>query len=172
MANSHLTSIILVQVKCSFQDLLTPIFYCRLDIESNLHYLLHCPMNNTGRHTLLSTLRNIDRNLVDKSCSTKFNMLKLYFLVVIILIQTLIQLYLKRIMFYSLKVSLTAFSMNLLDVIEAKLSIKPKQICMFFQHLTQLLFYIYYFRFQFFMFLEIFSFIPKYTFFYMQPVYL
>ena len=45
--------------KHSFQDLLNPISNCKLDIEPSLFYLL-----NYSKHTLLSTLKNID-NLLD-----------------------------------------------------------------------------------------------------------
>ena len=36
-----------------------------LDIESTGHYLLHCPTYITERRTLLSTIENIDNNLLD-----------------------------------------------------------------------------------------------------------
>ena len=51
--------------KYSFQDLLKPICNCGLDIKSTLHYLLHCPTYNTGKHILLSTLEDVDNNLTD-----------------------------------------------------------------------------------------------------------
>ena len=46
--------------KRSFQDTLNPIWSCRVDIELTSHYILHCPMYNDERHTLLSTIKNID----------------------------------------------------------------------------------------------------------------
>ena len=49
--------------KHSFQDLLNPISNCGLVIASSLCYLLHYSM-----HALLSTLKNIDNNLL---CLTK-----------------------------------------------------------------------------------------------------
>ena len=36
-----------------------------MDIESTGHYLLHCPTYITERCTLLSTIENIDNNLLD-----------------------------------------------------------------------------------------------------------
>ena len=36
-----------------------------MDIESTAHYLLHCPTYITERCTLLSTIENIDNNLLD-----------------------------------------------------------------------------------------------------------
>ena len=35
-----------------------------MDIESSAHFLLRCPMYITERHTLLSTIENIDNNLL------------------------------------------------------------------------------------------------------------
>ena len=43
--------------KHSFQDSLNPFCSCGLDIESTAHFLLHCPMYITERHTLLSTIK-------------------------------------------------------------------------------------------------------------------
>ena len=51
--------------KHSFQDSLNPFCSCGLDIESTGHYLLHCPTYITERRTLLSTIENIDNNLLD-----------------------------------------------------------------------------------------------------------
>ena len=42
--------------KLDFQDCLNPICSCCLDIESTSHFLLHCPIFNDERYTLLSTL--------------------------------------------------------------------------------------------------------------------
>ena len=50
--------------KHSFQDSLNSFCSCGLDIESTAHFLLHCPMYITERHTLLSTIKNIDNNLL------------------------------------------------------------------------------------------------------------
>ena len=49
----------------SFQDSLNPFCSCSLDIESTAHYLFHCPMYITERRTLLSTIANVDNNLLD-----------------------------------------------------------------------------------------------------------
>ena len=48
----------------SFQDSLNPFCSCGLDIESTAHFLLHCTVYITERHTLLSTIKNIDNNLL------------------------------------------------------------------------------------------------------------
>ena len=53
--------------KHSFQDSLNPFCSCGLDIESTAHFLLHCPTYITERRTLLSTIENIDNNLLDLS---------------------------------------------------------------------------------------------------------
>ena len=41
--------------KQNFQDCLNPIGNCGLDVESNSHFLLHCPTFNDQQYTLLST---------------------------------------------------------------------------------------------------------------------
>ena len=51
--------------KYNFQYSLNPICSCALDIQSDSHYVLHCPMYITERRTLLSTIENIDNNLLD-----------------------------------------------------------------------------------------------------------
>ena len=50
--------------KHSFQDSLNPLCNCGSDIESTAHFLLHCPMYITERHSLLSTIKNTDNNLL------------------------------------------------------------------------------------------------------------
>ena len=59
---SHLREL---RFKHSFQDSLNPLCSCGLDIESTAHFLLHCPTYITERRTLLSTVENIDNNLLD-----------------------------------------------------------------------------------------------------------
>ena len=49
----------------SFQDTLNPISSCGFDVESTSHYVLHCPTYNDKRHTLQSTIKNIDCRLSD-----------------------------------------------------------------------------------------------------------
>ena len=51
--------------KHSFQDSLNPFCNCGLDIESTARFLLHCPRYITERRTLVSTIENIDNNLLD-----------------------------------------------------------------------------------------------------------
>ena len=51
--------------KQSFQDSLNPFCSGGLNIESNAHFLLHCPTYITERRTLLSVIENIDNNLLD-----------------------------------------------------------------------------------------------------------
>ena len=51
--------------KHSSQDSLNPFCSCGLDIESTMDFLLHCPMYITERHILLSTIENIDNNLLE-----------------------------------------------------------------------------------------------------------
>ena len=46
-------------------DSLSPFCSCGLDIESTTHFLLHCPTYIIEIRALLSTIENIDNNLLD-----------------------------------------------------------------------------------------------------------
>ena len=50
--------------KHSFQDSLNPLCSCGLGIESTAYFLLHCSMYITERPTLLSSIKNINNNLL------------------------------------------------------------------------------------------------------------
>ena len=49
----------------SFQDSINPLCSCSLDVESTIHYFLHCPLFTVERHNLLNTISQIDNKLVD-----------------------------------------------------------------------------------------------------------
>ena len=49
----------------SFQDNLNPICSCSFDVELAFHDVLHYPMYNGERHTLQSTIKNVDCRLLD-----------------------------------------------------------------------------------------------------------
>ena len=51
--------------KHNFQDCLDPICNCRIEIESTIHFFLHCPNFTQERQILLNNLMNIDQNLVN-----------------------------------------------------------------------------------------------------------
>ena len=53
------------KLKHSFQNYLNSFWSCGLDIESTVHFLLHCPTYIIERRTLLSTIANTDNNLLD-----------------------------------------------------------------------------------------------------------
>ena len=53
----------------NFQDTLNPICSCGDDIETTVHYLLHCPNYLDERRTLLDNLRSIGENIQDKNDS-------------------------------------------------------------------------------------------------------
>ena len=57
--------------KHSFQDTLNPFCSCGLDVETNTHLFLYCPLFSNQRCTLLSTNNGIDSSL------TKTNDMKL-----------------------------------------------------------------------------------------------
>ena len=53
----------------NFQDTLNPICSCGDDIETTIHYLLHCPNYLDERRTLLDNLQSIGENIHDKNDS-------------------------------------------------------------------------------------------------------
>ena len=53
--------------KHSFQNTLNPIHNCGNDVESAIHYFLHCPLYSNERYTLWSSLVNIDHKLLDNT---------------------------------------------------------------------------------------------------------
>ena len=54
----------------SFQDSLNPLCKRSAEVESASHLLLHCPIYNNDRSSLLSTIRNIDCKLLDITSSS------------------------------------------------------------------------------------------------------
>ena len=55
--------------KYNFQNYLNPLCSCGSSIETTAHFLLHCPIFHDKRHTLLSTLNNIDSKLLESNDS-------------------------------------------------------------------------------------------------------
>ena len=53
--------------KYNFQNCLNQLCSCGLSIESTSHFLLHCPIFHDKRHTLLSTLNNIDSKILESN---------------------------------------------------------------------------------------------------------
>ena len=53
--------------KYNFQDSLNPFCSCGLNIESTAHYLLHCLTYIIERRSVLSTIENIDNNVLNFS---------------------------------------------------------------------------------------------------------
>ena len=51
--------------KRSFQDTINPLCNCGQDIESSTHFFLHCSFIINEGHTLLSTIRSLDSNLLN-----------------------------------------------------------------------------------------------------------
>ena len=50
-----------------FQDTLNPLCECAKDIESTMHFFLHCTNFLVPRQTLLQKIRNIDNNILSQS---------------------------------------------------------------------------------------------------------
>ena len=55
--------------KHSFLDCLNPICCCGKDIETTLHYLLHCPIFSDERLIFFNNIRSIDENVLSGSDS-------------------------------------------------------------------------------------------------------
>ena len=53
--------------KHSFQYSINPLCFCSLDVESTIHYFLHCPLFTIERRTLLNTVSQIDNKLLDSN---------------------------------------------------------------------------------------------------------
>ena len=53
--------------KHRFQDSINPLCSCSLDVESTIHYFLHCPLFTIERHTLLNTISQTDNKLLDSN---------------------------------------------------------------------------------------------------------
>ena len=53
--------------KHSFQDSINPICNCGNDVESAIHFFLHCPLYSNERCTLLNSLSKIDHKLLDST---------------------------------------------------------------------------------------------------------
>ena len=51
--------------KNGFQDTLNPFCSCGLDVETNMHFFLYCPLFSNQRCTLLSTVNSIDSSLTN-----------------------------------------------------------------------------------------------------------
>ena len=49
--------------KQNFPDLLNPISNCATDIETTVHYLLHCMNCSHERFVLINNIRNIDNDV-------------------------------------------------------------------------------------------------------------
>ena len=53
----------------NFQDALNPIYSCGYDIETTIHYLLHCPNYLDERGTLFDNIQSIGESIHDKNDS-------------------------------------------------------------------------------------------------------
>ena len=49
--------------KHSFQDTLNPFCLCDLDVESNMHFFLYCPLFSDQKCTVLNPVNDIDSSL-------------------------------------------------------------------------------------------------------------
>ena len=61
--------------KHNFNDCINPLCTCSLDIESTVHYFLHCNYYNSARISLLNDLNSVDRTLLNLSDLSLVNVL-------------------------------------------------------------------------------------------------
>ena len=61
--------------KHNFNDCINPLCTCSLDIESTVHYFLHCNYYNSARISLLNDLNSVDRTLFNLSNLSLVNVL-------------------------------------------------------------------------------------------------
>ena len=54
---------------------MNPLSSCSLDVESTIHYFLHCPLFAIEIHTLLNTISQIDNKLLDRNESNLIHLL-------------------------------------------------------------------------------------------------
>ena len=50
----------------NFQDCINPICVCGLEIETTTHFLLHCPLFQCARQSLLTNIKKIDESILRK----------------------------------------------------------------------------------------------------------
>ena len=50
----------------NFQDCISPICVCGLEIETATHFLLHCPIFQCARQSLLTNIKKIDESILKK----------------------------------------------------------------------------------------------------------
>ena len=50
----------------NFQDCINPICVCSLEIETTTHFLLHCPIFQSARQSLLINIKEIDESILKK----------------------------------------------------------------------------------------------------------
>ena len=53
--------------KHNFQDSVDPLCSCGNDIESSVHFFLHCPNFTTQRQTLLNKLKSINASIITEN---------------------------------------------------------------------------------------------------------
>ena len=61
--------------KHNFQDTINPFCYCRQEIETTTHFLLHCPQYSNNRTTFLNKIKSLINNFQDKNDLALTNLL-------------------------------------------------------------------------------------------------
>ena len=63
--------------KHSCQKLLNSICNCGTDVEATTHYLIHCPLFSDERLILISSIQNIDKNILNLN-NSRFSEVQLF----------------------------------------------------------------------------------------------
>ena len=50
----------------NFQDCINPVYDCGIEIETTTHFLLHCPLFQSARQSLLIDIKKIDESILKK----------------------------------------------------------------------------------------------------------
>ena len=61
--------------KHNFQDTINPFCYCRQEIETTTHFLLHCPQYSNNRTTFLNKIKSLISDFQDKNDLALTNLL-------------------------------------------------------------------------------------------------
>ena len=50
----------------NFEDCISPIYACGLEIETTAHFLFHCPLFQSARQSVLTNIKKIDESILKK----------------------------------------------------------------------------------------------------------
>ena len=53
----------------NFRDCINPLCSCRLSVENNVHFFLHCHQFSLQRQTLMKNIKSMDKDIIDEADS-------------------------------------------------------------------------------------------------------